>query len=73
MKMRPNVLAVVTPPSPGAVVRRQVDVKLETVILADIKRRLIALRDGDNEMFQSHDPANNRRVAIIYDLGAGST
>jgi len=71
--MRPNVLAVVTPPSLAQSFVRQVDVRLETVILADIKRRLIALRDGDNKMFQSHDPANNRRVAFIYDLGTGST
>jgi len=44
------------------------DRNFELVVLRDIQKRMLAASAGDIEAFQSFDPINNRKVAIIYDL-----
>ena len=44
------------------------NVEMSIVVARDVQRRLKAEAAGDASVFESYDPVNNRRVALIYDL-----
>ncbi len=67
-----NVIAVGYAPYPGVEAQAWVRDGLGPVFtlgaLEALLSRYEAFDQGDLEAFQSFDPVNNRRVAIIYDL-----
>lgn len=73
--MAPAVHAVAYPAVPDAGVPAQVylrppgDVGLAITVVRDVQRRLQAEARGETGVFESYDPVNDRKVALIYDLG----
>ena len=65
-------MAVAYPPVPGGtsaqVFLRPLTNELAIVVARDVQRRLKAKAYGGTGVFESYDPVNNRRVALIYDL-----
>ena len=71
--VKDSVMAVAYAPVPGGVpaqvfLRPLAHVGLAIVVARDVQRRLKAEAQGDTGVFESYDPVNNRKVALIYDL-----
>ena len=70
--LKDSVMAVAYAPAPDGVpaqvfLRPLTDVRLAIVVARDVQRRLDAEARGDAGVFESYDPVNNRKVALIYD------
>ena len=65
-------MAVTYAPVPGGipaqVFLRPLTNELAIAVARDVQRRLKAEAYGGTGVFESYDPVNNRRVALIYDL-----
>jgi hypothetical protein len=74
----PAVQAVAYPAVPGAGIPAQVylrppgDLGLAITVVRDVQRRLQAEARGEPGVFESYDPVNARKVALIYDLNQKS-
>ena len=53
---------------PAQVFLRPLTNELAIMVARDVHRRLKAEAHGGTGVFESYDPVNNRRVALIHDL-----
>lgn len=71
--VKDSVMAVAYAAGPSDVpaqvfLRPLANVEMAIVVARDVQRRLKAEAAGDASVFESYDPVNNRKVALIYDL-----
>ena len=71
--LKDSVMAVAYAAGPSGVpaqvfLRPLANVEMAIVVARDVQRRLKAEAAGDANIFESYDPVNNRKVALIYDL-----
>ena len=71
--LKDSVMAVAYAAGPSGVpaqvfLRPLANVEMAIVVARDVQRRLKAEAAGDANVFESYDPVNNRKVALIYDL-----